>query len=662
MPARRGTSGTKRSGSAAGRSPEMRRRFLLAGILVSAVVALGRAFQLAVIDGREWRAAAVAQQGDTLTLPPARGTIYDRDRMPLASTAEVYSFQLAPREIADPDRVVELLTEHLDITRRRATQLVNSSKRWIVLPGRHGVRVREALDGVAGIHYETVLQRFYPNGELARELLGPVSTTGEALGGIESEFDSILNGRSGLAIVRQDARGRPLPGSMLRAVEPTPGRDLILTIDYDLQEIAAHALDEALDSTGASSGELLLTDPHTGEILAAVSRARTGRARTWRAVTDPYEPGSILKPFTVAALMSLDRAALTDSVYGEEGRDARLRLTDVHAMGWMNMAEALRESSNIGIAKLAERMSRAEQYTELRDFGFGTPTGIPFPSEAAGLLRRPQQWTRYSASRLAIGYEVNVTPLQMAMAYGALANGGLLLEPRLVREVRSRDGRMERSYSPRVVRRVISEEISTALRGVLADAVQDGTGTAASMGPFEVAGKTGTVRRTENGRYKAGAYTASFAGFFPARDPQMVFVVKLDDPQGQYYGGAVAAPVTRATLESALAAHQTPLDRGAIAKTPQLATEPVLAPVQRSPVSEVVLLSERRQREAEREAGEAPLPDVTGMPLRDGVRRLHEAGFRLRVEGSGRVIRTLPAAGELTPHDAVVRVVGEAST
>jgi cell division protein FtsI (penicillin-binding protein 3) len=641
-----------------GRSPETRRRILLVGVLLAAVVSAGRAAQLGVIDGAEWRRTALNQQGDTITLPAERGTIYDRDGVPLATSAEVYSVAIAPREITDRARVARLLREHLDMTPREAARAVDRSLKWVVLPGRYGTQVREALDGIAGVHFQAVVQRFYPNGSLVRELLGAVGTDGVAQGGIELEFDSVLNGRTGRAVVRHDARGRPVHGAMMRAVDPTPGRDLYLTIDYDLQEIADQALSEQIENTQAAGGELLMLDPHTGEVLATVSRGRDGRARNWRAATQPYEPGSTLKPFTVAALLRTERASLGDSVFAENGEyeiNGRT-LRDVHKMGWTTLAEALRESSNIGVAKVAARLDAREQYEALRDFGFGSPTGAAYPSESAGRLYRPAQWTKMSAASLAIGYELAVTPLQLALAYAALANGGVLVEPRLVREVRSRDGTVERSFAPRVVRRVISEDIAAEIREVLVGAVEEGTGQAASLGAFSLAGKTGTVRMIENGRYKPGAYIASFAGYFPADDPQLVFLVKLDEPRGAYYGGTTAAPVTRATLEAALAARSTPLDRAPMAK-PAAPLAPQLVHSRTSGDHHVVQLG-RSTDTGMMTSHARTLPDVSGMPMRDGVARLHTEGFRVRVSGSGRVLHTVPAAGAALTPATVIRVIG----
>ncbi|HSJ24376.1 MAG TPA: penicillin-binding transpeptidase domain-containing protein [Longimicrobiales bacterium] len=656
-----------------GGKPEVRRRVLLVGVLLGALLSTVRTFQLTALEGDHYRMRAQNQQGDTLSLAAPRGTIYDRDGIPLAASREVFSIAVAPRELRDPARAQELLRQHLGFSREQAARYVDPDRAWVPLPGRYGAEVREALDGVQGIHFERVVQRFYPNGDIARELLGPVRLDGVVQGGLELEFDSVLSGLPGRAVVRRDSRGRPLPGAMVRAVEPVPGRDLYLTIDYDLQEIAEQALADALVRTNAVGGELLLVDPNTGEVLAAVSRAGAGRARNWRAVTEPYEPGSIIKPFTVAALLRLNRARFTDSIYGEEGRYAlngRV-LTDVKPLGWITLDDALRQSSNVALAKAATRLAWHEQYLGLRDFGFGSPTGVSYPSESGGLLRRPNVWSRQSSASLAIGYEMSATPLQMAMAYGALANGGLLMEPRLVREVRSRDGRVERSHAPRVVRQVMTADVAAQLRDVLIGAVEEGTGRAASVGAFPVAGKTGTVRIAGSGGYRVGAYYASFAGFFPADDPQLVIVVKLDEPRtrydgagGGYYGGSTAAPVTRAMLEAVLAAHSAPIDRSVIARPLNIApggVDGAGGQATWATASRVVELNAVAAAESPVVPPDsAEVPDVTGMPMRDGVRRLHAAGFRVRLEGAGRISRTLPEAGGVVAEDVVIRVFGEA--
>ncbi len=620
-----------------------RRRLMLAGILLAAGGLTLRAAKMQLVDAAHWQARAQDQHAKQSVIPAPRGTIYDRNGVPLAASSEAFRIGIAPREVKDRTQIAKRLRKLTGLKEATVRQALNPKRKWVMLPGSYDAEVRQALDGVTGVYFTPVQMRFYPRGPIARDLIGVVNASGDALGGIELEFDSILAGEPGISIVRRDQRGRAIPGVMMQARPPQPGHDIYLTIDSELQEIATEAIRAAVRTTNARGGDLLLADPRTGEILASAS-VRAKASANWHAATEPYEPGSTLKPFLVAALLTENAARLSDSVFAENGSyTANGRtLRDVHAMGWTTVAGALQHSSNIAMAKLAHRLEPQVQYQYLRAFGFGAPTAVAYPSESSGLLRNPTSWTRMSQASLAIGYEISVTPLQMVLAYGALANGGVLMEPRVLREIRSRDARTKEKFEPRVVRRVIPERTAEMLRKVLADVVESGTGGNAALGPYEVAGKTGTVRNITNGRYQSGSYTASFAGFFPVEDPQLVFLVKLDSPQGQYYGGVAAAPVTRATLEAALAARNTPLDKRAIAAAsppPLLAaatTNEVVVPVKR-PVSGpfVFALHAGAPKPAASTTVKGEVPDVEGLSVRDAVRQLHARGFRVRVQGSG---------------------------
>lgn len=640
------------------RNPAARRRFLLIGILLAAFGMTARAVQLQVINTADWQARAVEQHAKQSTLPAPRGTIYDRDGIPLAASNEAFRINIAPRELKDRAGLAQALERVTQLDDRTVRRVLDPRRRWVVLPGDYPSEVRAALDHTQGVYFDRVLRRFYPHGDVALDILGGVNAAGDAVGGIELEYDSILAGTPGVATLRRDNLGRAIPGAMFQAIEPVPGRDIYLTLDYDLQEIASEALGAAVQNTNARGGEMILADPRTGEILASATVRAFGNSQSWQAATDPYEPGSTLKPFTIAALLAQKEARLTDSVFAENGlyvHEGRT-LKDVHAMGWITVAQALQQSSNIALAKLATRMDAPVQYEYLRGFGFGSPTAVQYPSESGGLLRRPRQWSRFSQASLAIGYEISVTPLQMVLAYGAIANGGMLMEPRLVREVRSNNGLTAQSLKPRVVRRVIPENVARDLRKVLAGVVETGTGQAAALGPFAVAGKTGTARSFRDGHYETGAYTASFAGFFPAENPQLVFIVKLDAPQGVYYGGFAAAPVTRTTLEAALAARNTPLDKRAMA----VAAPPPLD--EREFAQSVDPTAARKRPAAGRFSfalnGLAPkrikpgtptfvMPNVTGLPVRDAVRQLHASGYHVELDGNGIVRSVATARGNI---------------
>jgi cell division protein FtsI (penicillin-binding protein 3) len=371
-------------------------------------------------------------------------------------------------------------------------------------------------------------------------------------------------------------------------------------------------------------------------------------------LTDPFEPGSTAKLFTAAALLALGRVDSTETVSGENGEwimpttgGKTRRITDTHkSTGELTLAKAVQVSSNIAMAKFSARLTPGEQYDFLRDFGFGSPTGVEFPAESPGALIRPERWLPgYNGPSVAMGYSFAVTPVQLAAAYGALANDGVLVTPTLVREVRDPSGRVRFRHRPEPVRRVISRDVARTLRRFMAGAVgEGGTGERAQLVNYTLLGKTGTAQRFVGGQYVPGTYVASFAALFPAEDPQLVVIVKIDDPKGEYYGGLTAAPLTRAMLQEALAARRSAIDRR------RLAPEETPAPPGRVPRREVpaapeaVVMAwplpgdsaERRQ----------PVPNVIGANVRRAASALHRRGFRVALRGSGAVVRSAPAAGD----------------
>ncbi|HET7463959.1 MAG TPA: penicillin-binding protein [Longimicrobium sp.] len=645
----------------------LRRRAMLVSVGVAALLIVGRAVQLQGFEGERWREEARKQQQATAPLPARRGAIYDRDGVPLALTRETFAVSIAPRELRDRDGAVRRLMRGLGMTRAAARRATDPRLKWVVVPGRFSVAQRRALGDARGVYVERKLERFYPQGDVGREVLGGVGADGRAQGGIEQAMDSLLRGTDGFSVLRRDALGRKEASVSLPAVQPRDGDDVVLTIDFDLQEIADAALDEQVRATRAAGGDLILADPRTGEILAAVSKR--GASRDLSAFIEPYEPGSIAKPFFVATLLARHRATLTDQVFAENGSwtmpNGRT-VTDVHPYATLTLRDGLRVSSNIVMSKFADRLPQADQYAYLRDFGFGTPTGVEYPVESSGRLPRPDRWSPFTPASLAMGYELSVTPIQMAMAYGALANGGVLMEPRLLREVRGARGEVVERREPRKVRRVIPQEVALALRDVLVEVVADGTATKAQLSTFEVAGKTGTSRRTgAGGRYIAGEYNSSFVGFFPAQAPQLVIYVKLDRPQGDYYGGLTAAPVTRATLQAILAARSPSLDRRALlgmrthGQAPAQTATAVDDPAVGGSEGTYVFLDNRLPAAPGADRAPVPVPDLAGLPLRDAARRLHALGFHVRVQGGGAVKATLPAAGAVLPRGDTLTVLAE---
>src|SRR6266702_812018 len=639
--------------------PAVRIQVVEFGVLVGLALLVGRAVQVQILHGRRWAEEAQAQRTERIVLQARRGTLYDRHGTPLAVTQETYHVGIAPNELRDPPADGALISRRLGLT-ARAWQLA-LPRRYAYFAGPYSALEVQPLRGVRGVHLEPVLNRFYPDPAVARATIGRLGDDGLGASGLERTLDSLLAGRAGAAVVLKDRAGREYESPARVIAPPVPGLDVVLTLDAELQEIAQRALDDALRRMDADGGDVVMLDPGTGEVLALASRQRDGSARP-SAFTDTFEPGSLAKIFAAAALLSLRRVSPTDHVSGEGGKWRVLgrTITDDDPQPSLTLADAIRVSSNIAIAKFAARLSPEEQYATLRDFGFGAFTGIEFPAEATGRLRPPSEWTRPSAASLAMGYELSVTPIQVAMAYGALANDGLLLQPTLIREVRSAGGGgggVRYRHRPEPVRRVVSREVAAALRSMLRGVVERGTGTEAALTNFPVAAKTGTARRVVNGRYAAGQYTASFAALFPADQPQLVLVAKIDNPhKGSYFAAQTAAPVTRSMLEQALAARTVALDRARLSTAAPRATA---APADDAGGLVPYVVPWPNQPDSAGVGPRRAVPDVAGFGMREAVRTLHRRGFRVALRGWGVAEHTWPAAGDSAAAGSMVTLFAD---
>ena len=660
-----------RSGARQARRRQMRHRLLQLSYFLGMAVVLGRTFQLQVIDGDRWETRAISQHERRVKLPAPRGTIYDRDGRELVVSRTSYKIAIAPKELQDRQAAAETLRRVLKLERSTARRIAEGDRSWIVLPGTYSALQKEALEEqvTVGVHTDPMVERFYPRGELAAAIVGKVDAGGTGQSGLELTYNSVLTGQPGFGVQRKDATGASAAWLTTPVVEPSRGSDVHLTIDAEMQALAESILGDAVGEAGATGGDLLIIDPNTGEILAAASQRENfvGGVPHLTAATEPYEAGSTMKPFTTSALLAEGLAELTDSVDTGNGvyLTAGRTIHDHHPHGVISLRQTLAVSSNVGMAKFAERLPEGQQFTYLRNFGFGTPTGLAYPSESSGLLRQPSQWSRQSRASLAIGYEVAVTPLQLVMAYCALANGGLLMRPQLVREVRSAEGSVSWSMKEEVIRRVVPEEIAATMREVLAHAVTEGTGRSAGVEGLSVAGKTGTAWRFDREVGYAGrSYTSSFVGLIPADDPQLVILVKLDEPSGPYYGGMTAAPVMRTAVRAALA--------GSYWSAPPLMGEPEYpdeqagVPAGQAPAGgtyvfalDAPLLRAHEETNHVGVGGAAVVPDVTGTSLRAAAHRLHAAGWRVVVRGGGRVESTEPSVGtSLLRGESVVLVGG----
>lgn len=678
------------------RAPQ--RHQVIHGVLVVFAVALvAKSAQVQLFQHARWETAADNQHTVSSTLPAPRGDIEDATGRTLAHSRELVRLGFALDVVESRKTLYNLLLK-AGVPSSRAKPVLDRSRKWYELRQNFQPKAVERVFALKGVRQFPAGERTYVTSEGSRKLLGHVNADGQGTDGIELLADSLLRGEAGLARTLKTGDGRRFESPDMLTDAPRRGHTVRLTINQALQDICDQAISDATRRLDADGGDIVILDPLSGAIRCLASHRRNVVAGGAATILEPFEPGSTLKPFLVARLLEEhkvrpdERVETFNGQYTVHGR----RITDVHKAPWLTVSGIIQFSSNIGIARLSERVSDRELYELYRDIGFGTPTGIAFPIEASGRLYDPRTWSAQSHASLAIGYEVTVTPLQLALAYGAIANGGTLMAPGLVQEIRTADGEVIYRHRPRAVRRVYEEATTKKVMAMLESVVDSGTGKDAGLASFTLAGKSGTARRATAGRYGKGGtltYTSSFVGLFPAKKPQWVVLVKLDNPRGSYYGGKTAAPVTKAVIETALAARDASLEWGELTsqrvayKAPMGESEPTPASsatrttggievaagtlsVDSSAVAARVPLIDstpepepappssfqlsRPLKEAVQVTKVVSVPDVAGLPLRVAVRELHKAGFRVQLtDGSG---GTTPPAGAALRTGSVVRL------
>jgi cell division protein FtsI (penicillin-binding protein 3) len=529
-----------------------------------------------------------------------------------------------------------------------------------------------------GIRLRKEPKRYYPNGSLAAHVLGFVGLDGIGLAGIEQVYNEKITGEPGKLFVEKDSLGAAYESSEIPA---QAGQTIVLTLDQSIQYHAEAALTSAIAQSNAKSGTAIVLDPKTGEILALANAptfdpndvsAATPAARSNWALQNIYEPGSTFKIVAFSAAIEKGLAKPDDHIDCQMGSItvAKRVVRDHHPFGDLTISDALAKSSNVAAIKLGIRVGDPVMYDYIKSFGFGSRTGIELPGETAGLLRPVARWQASSIGSIAIGQEIGVTPLQMAGAFGALANGGVRVAPHLVREIRSASGAT--TYRPTPEQRpVISKETASALRGMLEGVTLNGTAKKAQLDGYTAAGKTGTAQKIDpvTKTYSTTKHVASFVGFAPVNNPAVVIVVVIDEPSGAYHGGDVAAPVFREIAERILPEmgvapdtdFQSPVELMAReTKTPdEVAKEREVTRVEESRASTMPKATGRDSRGGEIVYAVATskailMPDLKGRSVRDVARACAQLGLQVEAHGEGRVVRQTPGAGaELRPGQMI---------
>lgn len=537
--------------------------WIFIGSAVFILILVIRMFYLQVVQNYWLTENALRQRMRPVPVEAKRGVIFDRNMEKLAVSVSADAVYAVPVEVKDPEGEARILADKLDLeydwvlSRLKTKQAMVWIKKRITTDEARETR-RMNLPGIGVVENP---QRFYPNGSLAASVLGIAGIDNQGLEGLEVYYDKYLRGVPGQVVAERDAKGVTIPGGLERYIPPQDGDSLVLTIDKVIQYIAERELKKAVAETGSKKGAVLVMDPMTGEMLAMATYPSfdpnryadfPASARRNFVVSDQYEPGSTFKIVTASAaleegLVTPERRFFDPGFITIDGVTMRCWLDGGH--GSQSFVEAVENSCNPVFAQLGMELGPERFYKHITDFGFGQPTGIDFPGEASGIVNKPGSVQRVSWATVGFGQGISVTPLQLLNAAATIANGGKVLRPHLVKEIRSSDGKVIESFGGGPVRQAISKQTSDTMRRILRSVVVNGSGKRADVPGYRVAGKTGTAQVPEGGRYVPGKVVASFVGFAPFDDPKVAVLVTLYEPTvGVTYGGVVAAPVFSAVV------------------------------------------------------------------------------------------------------------------
>ena len=545
-----------------------RRRVIAACLLMAGFAAiLFRLFSLQVLQAAELTARADRQHRKAVTVEGRRGGIYDRNGKVLAMNMDVPSVFGVPASLENPAGVARDLARVLHVRADDIERKLRQERSFVWIARKLDPEQGRSLESLSLEGIGTIMEgrRFYPKGGLLAHVLGFAGMDGAGLEGVERRYEPYLRGEKQMVVLQRDALGRTVFPKGLTEQGPPSGHSVILTVDEVIQYIAEKELSDAVTAARAKGGTVVVMDPKTGAILAMAihprfdpNSVRGTSADLWRnrTLTDAYEPGSTMKMFTAAAALEEKLMRPGTMINGENGKfeTAGRVIHDHEKHGMMTFAEVIQKSSNVGAAKVAMALGEERLYRYLRAFGFGERSEVDLPGEVAGLVKDPRDWGRQSLTSIAFGQEIGITTLQLTAAVSAIANGGWLLKPYVVSEIRDSAGQVVAKAGPQIRRRPITLETAESLTAILEGVVTQGTGGRAAVPGYRVAGKTGTAQKIDpqTGRYSPTLFVASFTGFVPAEAPRLAIAVVIDEPHSDQWGGTIAAPVFRRIAEQTL--------------------------------------------------------------------------------------------------------------
>lgn len=636
---------------------------LIGGLFALVFVAiLARAYYLQIITTDEWVKRAERQHQKTVPLTPARGNISDCNGLPLAVSIEMDSCFAEPKVIDHIPETAAKLAPLLGISGKDLEKKLkdNRQKHFVWLLRRITPDMRKRIEALQldGIEFARETKRFYPNSEIAAHVVGFTGLDPGGLEGIEKKYDKDILGNTGYLITERDALGRDIRLKRTVIKSSSKGSNIILTLDRNIQYTVEKELARAVVDNGAKSGMAIVMETQTGRILAMADYPTFNPNAYFRfphsalrnlAVSDSFEPGSTFKVLLMAAALEEKVVSLKDSFDCELGSYSigGATIHDTHKYGRLSVADIIKHSSNIGAAKIGRRLGQERLSAYLKNFGIGERTGIDLPGEATGSIRGGH-WYESELATVSFGQGVSTTAIQLTAAISAIANKGVLMTPYVVEQITDENGNMTQQFTPRIRRRVISEETARKVAVMMEAVTQpDGTGSGAAVEGFSVAGKTGTAQKVDPAtkRYSKKRI-GSFIGFVPIKNPRLTILVLVDEPQKSPYGGIVAAPAFGAIARQTLSyLRVTPEKAGQHLPARAVPAAPADEDDEDDVAAEGEIVSN--------DTGEQ-MPDTHGMSIRQVLQIMEKRRLNIRLIGSGRAVEQQPAAGRrITPNDQV---------
>lgn len=638
---------------------------VLAGITILAWSGLCiRLFQIQVLNSDKYEAVVLKQSQKKQNLPATRGNIYDRDNRPLTRNIIHYTLSVNPSKVTDKDGLAKVISERTGQSEEYYLKKLNSKARFEYLERNLQRETLGSLETTVfeGLNIERKYRRYYPHNQIAAQILGFTNVDDEGISGIEKDFNTYLTGEAGWVYKTKGWKGKIQYKSGMPFQAPINGYNVQLTLDLEYQSILEEELLRRQTETKAVSATGIIMNPQTGEILAMASTPgfdnnkfsnSSPEQHRIRSITDQFEPGSTYKIVPALAAISNNKIGLTEEFNCENGeyKYFNIMIRDHEKHGMLTLPQIMHFSSNIGVVKFMKQVGAKGLYNQSRAFGFGSATGISIAGEAVGKLNPVKNWSAVSLGQISMGHEVGVTAIQLATAYCAIANGGYLVTPRIVRQIIDHNQDVVYAEEPAIIRKISDENAMKNMREILRGVVVNGTGHKAEIAGWDVAGKTGTAQKWKNGKYSNDKFISNFVGFFPYENPQLLAFIMLDEPRKpNHWGSEGAAVAFRRIIKRIINMDDEIIppvrEQKRVEYVNSLIKDDIIIH-RNGPVAAQVSTLPIALSTVANFSNKVPMPEVRGFSMRKAMTVLRQAGLKIQIQGSGKVIWQSPKPGSI---------------